>query len=87
MAIYEESWQAASNRLRSAWEGLWDSLINSDSFTTILDGMASFVGMLEKMVDSVGGAGGVLASFGGILTRVFSSQITNNVAGLVSGIR
>jgi hypothetical protein len=87
MAIYEESWQAASNRLRSAWEGLRDSLINSDSFTTILDGMASFVGMLEKMVDSVGGAGGVIASFGGILTRVFSSQITNNVAGLVSGIR
>ena len=65
MAIYEESWKAASNRLRTAWEGLWDSLINSDSFTTILDGMASFVGMLEKMVDGIGGAGGVLTTFGG----------------------
>jgi hypothetical protein len=87
MAIYEESWKAASNRLRTAWEGLWDSLINSDSFTTILDGMASFVGMLEKMVDGIGGAGGVLTTFGGILTRVFNTQITNNVAGLVNGIR
>jgi hypothetical protein len=87
MAIYEESWQAASNRLRSAWEGLWDSLIQSDSFTSILDGLTTFVGMLESMVDGIGGAGGVLTTFGGILTRVFNTQITSNVAGLVNGIR
>jgi hypothetical protein len=52
---------------------LWDSLINSESFTTILDGMASFVSMLESLVDGIGGAGGVLTTFGGILTRVFNT--------------
>jgi hypothetical protein len=30
--IFAESWEAASNKVRASWEGLWDSLINSDGF-------------------------------------------------------
>jgi hypothetical protein len=86
-AIFAESWQAASNRVRASFEGLWDSLINSDSFITILDGFSSIINLVEKMVDGLGGAGGTLAMFGGILTKVFTPQIAQSVGSMASSIR
>jgi hypothetical protein len=86
-AIFAESWQAASNRVRASFEGLWDSLINSDSFITVLDGFASIIGLVEKLVDGLGGAGGTLAMFGGILGKVFTPQIAQSVGEITMGIR
>jgi hypothetical protein len=35
--------------------------------------------MIDSLVTGMGGAGGVLASFGGILLHTFSPQITKNI--------
>jgi hypothetical protein len=39
------------------------------------------------MVDGLGGAGGTLALFGGILGKVFTPQIAQSVGEITSGIR
>ena len=78
-AIFAESWQAASNKVRTSWEGLWDNLINSDSFISILDGFSTLIDMLDSLINGMGGAGGVLSSFGGLLLSTFSPQITKNI--------
>ena len=75
-AIYEKSWQAASNRVRASTEGIWDSLINSDGFVTALDGFSSLLDMVESLVDSLGGATGVLSLFGGMLAKTFTPHIS-----------
>jgi uncharacterized protein YukE len=75
-AIYEKSWQAASNRVRASTEGIWDSLINSDGFVTALDGFSSLLNMVEALVDSLGGATGVLSLFGGMLAKTFTPHIS-----------
>lgn len=75
-AIYEKSWQAASNRVRASTEGIWDSLINSDGFVTALDGFSSLLDIVESLVDSLGGATGVLSLFGGILAKTFTPHIS-----------
>ena len=78
-SIYAESWMAASDRVRASWEGVWDSLINSDSFITVLDGISGLIGMLDTMVESFGGAGGTIALFGGLLGKAFTPQITKTI--------
>jgi hypothetical protein len=39
---------------------------------SILDGLSGFIDVLNNMVSGLGGAGGALLSFGGIMTRVFN---------------
>lgn len=79
-AIYAESWEAASDRVRASWEGLWDNLIDSEGFIAILDMTSGLVGILDNMVTGLGGAGGALATFGGILTKVFNKQIVSTIS-------
>lgn len=79
-AIYAESWEAASDRVRASWEGLWDNLIDSEGFITILDMTSGLVGILDNMITGLGGAGGALATFGGILTKVFNKQIASTIS-------
>jgi hypothetical protein len=46
---------------------------------TILDGLSSIVGLMDKMTTSIGGAGGVLTSFLGIATKAFAPRITQGL--------
>ena len=85
-AIYAESWEAASARVRTSWEGLWDNLINSDGFITALDIVSGLVGMLDGMITGLGGAGGALLTFGGALTKVFNKQITGTIQDVAYSI-
>lgn len=78
-SIYAESWEAASNRVRASWESLWDNLIDSDSFISILNFLSSLIDMTDSLVTGFGGAGGVLSTFGGILTKTFSPQIAKTI--------
>ena len=50
--IYAESWEAASNRVRASWEGLWDSFINSDSFISALDGLSTIIDSMDNLIKS-----------------------------------
>ena len=79
-AIYAESWEAASNRVRASWEGLWDSFINSDSFISALDGLSTIINSMDNLVSGLGGGGSALAAFGGILGKVFKPQLTKSIA-------
>ena len=78
-AIYATSWEAASNRVRSSWEGLWDNLISSDGFINMLNGLSGFIGILDQMISGMGGASGALLTFGGVLTTVFNKQIATGI--------
>ena len=86
-AIYAESWDAASKKVRTSFEGLWDKLINSDSFITALDLLSGFVDVLSSLVDGMGGATGVFTSFAGALTKVFSPQIAQGLSNFGYGIK
>ena len=77
--IYAESWEAASERVNAALEGLYDSLINDEAFIDLLNGIEKVISGVEKMVDSMGGFGGVITSLGVIFTNVFRKQITQSI--------
>lgn len=77
--IYAESWEAASERVDAALEGLYDSLINDEAFIDLLNGIEKVISGVEKMVDSMGGFGGVITSLGVIFTNVFRKQIAQSI--------
>ena len=86
-AFYAESWEAASDRVRASWEGLWDNLIDSEGFITVLDMTSGLVGILDNMVTGLGGAGGALLTFGGALTKVFNKQIASTISNVAYSVK
>lgn len=94
MAIYEESWQAAANRLQAAVEAIYDDLLSDDFFIWLTDGMADVVGMLDKVIDSMGGLAGVLPGLILLMNKLFGDKIASgissvayNVAGLIPSVK
>lgn len=77
--VYAESWEAAQKRVQAAAEGIYDSLINDDFFINLNDGIAGVLGLIEKLIDAMGGFGGVLGAIGGLGLKVFGEQISNSI--------
>lgn len=80
--IYEESWQAAANRVRSAAEGIFQDLIDDDFFITLLDGFEKLLSMLDQFIDAIGGLPGVLSLVSSLLLRIFSTQAKQGLENL-----
>ena len=77
--IYAESWEAASKRVKSAFQGLSDSLINDKAFINLLNNVEKIINGIEILVDSIGGFGGVITTFGVLFTSVFRKQIAESL--------
>ena len=77
--IYEESWVAASRRVKAAAEGIYDSILNDEAFITLLDGTAFVLDGIEELIDGFGGLQGVIAITGAIFTKVFKNNISDSV--------
>ena len=86
VAIYEESWSAAADRMKASMEGVWDSLIKSDSAIGVMDFFSNILSGVETLVDGLGGAKGVLSGFGAIMMKVFSPQIAKGVSDVAFNI-
>lgn len=77
--IYEESWRAASARVKASLEDVYNSILDSDAFKNLLNGIAATINGLDSFIDSIGGLPGVLALIGSIGTKVFREQLANGI--------
>lgn len=84
--IYAESWEAAQKRVQAALEEIYDKLISSDGFINLLNGAEKFIGLISKIIDSLGGLQGVLSLVGVIITKIFSNEIAMGIDNLVNRI-
>lgn len=94
MAIYEESWRAAANRMQAAVEAIYDDLLSDDFFIWLTDGLADVVGLLDKVIDSMGGLAGVLPGLILLMNKLWGDKIASgissvayNVAGLIPSVK
>lgn len=58
--IYEESWEAASKRVKASLETLWSNLINDEAFISLTDTFAELIEFVSTFVKAIGGLPGVL---------------------------
>ena len=85
--IYAESWEAANAKLRASFEGLWDSLINSESFINLTNGLSSVVDMFTSLTKAVGGGGGALSLLGAGLTKIYSKELVKGIQDVTYGVK
>ena len=74
--IYEESWEASSERVKASLEGVYDSLFDESSFIELNNTLASALSVVEKLVDAMGGMPGLLSLLGAMITRIFKDDLS-----------
>ena len=85
--IYAESWEAASNRVRAAWEGIYDSIFDDDFFISVTDGFAGILKGIENVTDAMGGMKGIAFGLGAVLTKVLGKQMAQSLSNAAYGIK
>ena len=77
--IYEESWQAASERVRAAFEEVYNALINDEAFINLLNNVEKIINGFDTLIDAVGGLKGILSILGVVITNVFSAELSQTI--------
>ena len=76
---WAKSWAAASSEVKNSLQGLYESLFKTDGFIELTKFFGDLIDILEDVVNSFGGLGGIVNSLGGIFLSVFSQKIGNSV--------
>lgn len=85
--IYAESWQAASDRVKAATQGIYEDLLNDEAFIDVLNIIEKILTYVDNLIDGLGGLGGVLTTVGVLLTRAFSAQIAQGITSMTNSIK
>ena len=85
--LWADSWEGASNRVKASLEGIYENTLNSDMFIGGANVLAGFLDVLDDTIEASGGLGSVMLGIGGILTRVFNTQIINGFSNAINNIK
>ena len=58
--IYADSWEGASNRVKAAFERIYDQIINDKFFITLTNFLSFIVNLIGDIIDGMGGLKGLL---------------------------
>ena len=91
--IYEDSWEAARNRLKASVETLYDELLKDDFFIWLTDALSDVVGLIDKIINSMGGLAGLLPGLILLMNKLWGDKIIKgissaayNMAGLIPSV-
>ena len=84
--IYEESWEAARNRLQASMETLYDDLLKDDFFIWLTDALSDVVGLIDKIIDSMGGLAGLLPGLILLMNKLWGDKIINSISTVAYNI-
>jgi TP901 family phage tail tape measure protein len=72
--IYEESWKAASDRVRAALEGIYSTLLDDEFFIDLTDALSVFLEGMEGFFEGMGGMEGVLGTIGAFISQKLAKE-------------
>ena len=84
--IYAKSWEAAQKRVKASAESIYSDLINDDFFIGLNNGFATFLDILDQIIDGFGGLKTLLPMIGAALTNLFSSQISTGMVNFANSL-
>lgn len=84
---YVDSLKGKMNSLQASFEGVLGSLLETDNFYGVIEGLTTTIDLFGDLIDSIGGGGQALLAFGSIATRVFSKNMAAGIANTVSNFK
>ena len=84
---YAESWEAANKRVKASAEEIYMDLLDDDFFIDLTNGFADFLGLLDSLLDSMGGARGLLTGLSSILLNMFAGSAAKGLENMVYNFR
>ena len=85
--IYAESWEAANKRVQASAESVYAAILNDEFFIDLTNGFADIIDGVKTFIDGMGGIKGVLLAIGGIITNVFSKQISESIQNAIYNMK
>ena len=85
--IYAQSWEAAADRVTTAIEDIYDSLINDEAIITLLNGLEKVLNLVGTLIDGFGGMQGILLLIGATFTKTFSKEMPEAVEKLKTNFK
>ena len=85
--IYAESWEASSDRVRAAAEGIYDELIDEEFFITFNDNLTLLLTGVEGLVKGFGGMEGIISTVGGLFLKHFAKEAPEAIARLTDNFK
>ena len=77
--IWEEGWEAASKRMQASLEELYNKILDDKAIIGFTNALTGVVEIINDIIDGFGGIGGVVATLGALVTKVFSQEITQSL--------
>ena len=84
--IYAESWEAARDRVTTAAENIYDSVINDQLFIDLDNALTPILNTIADMADALGGLPGILALVAAGMNRAFGDKIAQSLRDMVYNI-
>ena len=84
---YEEGWQAASKRVKAAWQSVYQDLISDEFFITMLNGIEKVVQGIHTLIEGMGGLKGVLGLIGSLVTTIFADNLAKGIQNAVHNFK
>ena len=83
--IFAESLEAASNRVKDAWQKVIMNLNTENGLIDLINGFGEVIEVVGDVVESIGGIKGVLLLLGSIFTKVYANNIANGLKNMAMG--
>lgn len=77
--IYAESWEAARDRVRAAWEQIYAAIFDDETFIGLTNDIGAVVEIFGDLIDGIGGLKGLLPLVGVMMTNAFGPQLANSL--------
>lgn len=82
--IYMESTEAHLNTLQASWEGLYQTMFDTNEINPLIDGFSEIIEGINGVAESFGGGAKSLAGFGAMFVNVFQKQIDRSLTRFIA---
>ena len=81
--IYMESTAAHVKQLKTEWEDLYDSILDTSDINSILTGLTNILNLITKIIDGIGGGKTLLLGIVSLLTGPMSKVVSDTFSPLL----